>query len=128
MPKCVSPGSEAAGAWASWAALGQPRGPAAKYSSSAAPTQSHSGSPFFIQVESFIHLSIPSFIKHLSFQYIPGIISGAEERAYRARGVKSLGSGIKTDWVQISSPSSCSLCEPEQGTLLLCASVPLSAK
>lgn len=39
MPKCVSPGSEAAGAWASWVAPGQPRGTAAKHATCAASAE-----------------------------------------------------------------------------------------
>lgn len=91
MPKCVSPSSEAAGAWASWAAPGQPRGTAAEHAPSAAPPQSPSVAPFFFQVESFVHLSIRSFSKRLSFQYGSSIILGAQERTYRSKGVKSLG-------------------------------------
>lgn len=91
MPKCVNLGSEAAGAWASWAAPGQPRGTAAEHATSAAPRQSHSVAPFIFQVESFVHLSIHSFNKHLRFQYVSGIILGAGEGTYVARGIKPLG-------------------------------------
>lgn len=106
LAKVCQPQLRAAGAWASWTAPGQP--PAQLLSTLLLRRLlSHSGSPFFFQVESFVHLSICSFNKHLGFQYVSGIILGARERIYRERGIKSLGLwnqnslGIRTHWVQI---------------------------
>lgn len=115
LAKVCQPQLRAAGAWASWAAPGQP--PAQLLSMLLLRRLlSYSGSPFFFQVESFVHLCTRSFNKHLGFQYVSGIILGAGERIYRENGIKSLGLWNQNSLGSNSSPPTWSLCELEQVT------------
>lgn len=125
MPKCVSPGSEAAGARASWVALGQPRGTAAEHATSAAPPQSHSISLLLPGGVVFI---ICPLIRCTSISVCVRYYARRWGELFGPRGLKSLGLWNQDRLGSNSSPSTCSLCELERFPLPLRTSVSVSVE
>lgn len=69
---------------------GPATGTAAEHATSAAPPQSHSGSAVFFQGESFVHLSIHSFIQQ-AFEFLICV-------RYYSRGWRENLKGHKITW------------------------------